>query len=117
MNEEIKVQWIQALRSGDYEQGQGALRFGNKFCCLGVLCDISGIGKWTEGKGESEMKYYRLPEDDHDWSAFLPTKIREWANVPNGVDGNGVDYLHQLTGMNDEGVSFKKIADYVESNL
>jgi hypothetical protein len=33
--------WIAALRSGEYKQGKGNLRdMDNKFCCLGVLCDI-----------------------------------------------------------------------------
>ena len=41
MNKEVKQAWIKALRSGEYEQGTGYLRSeDNKFCCLGVLCDI-----------------------------------------------------------------------------
>lgn len=41
MNQEIKKRWVAALRSGDYKQGTGALRNAdNKFCCLGVLCDL-----------------------------------------------------------------------------
>lgn len=41
MNQEIKNQWVAKLRSGEYEQGYNALRSkDNKYCCLGVLCDI-----------------------------------------------------------------------------
>lgn len=29
--------WLAALRSGKYEQGEGALEFDGSFCCLGVL--------------------------------------------------------------------------------
>ena len=40
MKQKIKALWVAALRSGDYEQGIGQLRNENKFCCLGVLCDL-----------------------------------------------------------------------------
>lgn len=40
MNQKIKKKWIEALRSGKYKQGKTLLRSANKFCCLGVLCDI-----------------------------------------------------------------------------
>jgi len=45
MDQSIKEKWVEALRSGDYERGEGALRRGyskdsDKYCCLGVLCDI-----------------------------------------------------------------------------
>ena len=40
MNPEVKQKWIDALRSGDYEQGSEKLRGVNGYCCLGVLCDI-----------------------------------------------------------------------------
>lgn len=32
--------WVEALRSGEYEQTNGALRYEDKFCCLGVACDL-----------------------------------------------------------------------------
>lgn len=40
MNKKIKKLWLKALRSGEYKQGKLALRIKNKYCCLGVLCDI-----------------------------------------------------------------------------
>jgi hypothetical protein len=37
----IKQQWVDALRSGKYQQGRDQLvSCDNKFCCLGVLTDI-----------------------------------------------------------------------------
>ena len=41
MKPEIKKQWVQALRSGEYKQGRGQLKQGATFCCLGVLCDLA----------------------------------------------------------------------------
>ena len=40
MNQQIKQRWIEALKSGEYQQGYEALRYNNKFCCLGVLTDL-----------------------------------------------------------------------------
>ena len=39
MNENAK-KWVKALRSGEFEQGTGYLRKGDKFCCLGVACAV-----------------------------------------------------------------------------
>lgn len=41
MNQDIKKQWVEALRSGEYTQGKGRLHDGKNFCCLGVLCGIT----------------------------------------------------------------------------
>ena len=42
MNSEVKGQWTTALRSGEYEQGNGVLRtIDNTYCCLGVLCELA----------------------------------------------------------------------------
>ena len=34
--------WIEALRSGEYEQGYGVLRdINDNYCCLGVACEVA----------------------------------------------------------------------------
>jgi hypothetical protein len=33
--------WVDALRSGLYEQGRGRLSDGTKYCCLGVACEVA----------------------------------------------------------------------------
>ena len=45
MNPEVKKLWVEALRGGKYVQGKGKLHYiskdgQEKFCCLGVLCDL-----------------------------------------------------------------------------
>lgn len=54
MNKEIKARWIEALRSGNYEQGRYNLRRRDEFCCLGVLCDIV----------KDDVNYNWLPAQD-----------------------------------------------------
>lgn len=34
-------EWVKALRSGDYKQGQGSLLLDGKYCCLGVFQDVA----------------------------------------------------------------------------
>lgn len=34
------VKWVNALRSGEYQQTKGCLQDSEGFCCLGVACDI-----------------------------------------------------------------------------
>lgn len=38
----IKCAWVQALRSGNYEQGKGLLYRDGGYCCLGVLARAVG---------------------------------------------------------------------------
>jgi hypothetical protein len=45
MRKSLKDRWLDALKSGEYEQGTGSLMFeddsyGSRYCCLGVLLDI-----------------------------------------------------------------------------
>ena len=50
---ELKQKWIEALQSGEYVKGHGRLREpgdeenSEKYCCLGVLADISELGEWA----------------------------------------------------------------------
>lgn len=42
MNKELKRKWVEALLSGEYEQGEAALVDDGKYCCLGVLGKVIG---------------------------------------------------------------------------
>lgn len=42
--------WVDALRSGKYAQTKTRLQSFNGFCCLGVACDISGLGYWADDR-------------------------------------------------------------------
>lgn len=48
-----RKEWVAALRSGKYVQGGGFLRTPeDKYCCLGVLCDLQESPGWTQEKAE-----------------------------------------------------------------
>lgn len=116
MLNETEKSLVKALRSGVYRQAQEKLRDGNRFCCLGVLCDITGLGIWvpdeawsftTEG-GELER-----------W--ILPDSVREhigWS-APEGILSvrDRVGKFTTLASLNDEGLTFDQIADVIEAGL
>lgn len=116
MNQEIKAQWVAALRSGEYQQGKAALHSFDEdghaqFCCLGVLCDLSakaGVGVEVL-ELEGSVLYDRFQD-------FLPTVVMKWAGLENSVGrlpGRDTDEgaLYQL---NDSGFPFSAIADVIE---
>lgn len=97
MKQEWKEKWVKALRSGEYEQGREWLKRNGKFCCLGVLCDISKLSEWYEDT------YIGL-------SGALPREVSKLVG--------GVGEQNKLVDMNDrEKKSFLEIADYIEKNL
>lgn len=105
MNLEVKEKWIAALRSGDYQRGEGFLRRDESYCCLGVLCDLAvKDGVILEPKlGVDKFTYYYAGIYTH-----LPQAVIAWA-------GEDVMYKqYKLSTMNDDGASFAEIADFIE---
>lgn len=99
INKEIIRWWIKALRSGEYKQTMGALRQEDKFCCLGVLCDLGTAGRWDYGFYKSAL--------GGDSSVQLPASVREFVGIES-------EDMRALITMNDDSRSFSQIADYLE---
>ncbi len=113
MNQDIKEKWVAALRSGEYKQGKNRLRtHTNKFCCLGVLCDLHAkeTGNPWDEYGDKEFAYLYKHGD-------LPRKVSVWAGFPRD-DANPFAGPHRLSTYNDNyGKNFHEIADIIEKNL
>lgn len=116
MKPEIKAKWVAALRSGEYEQGKGALRTANdKFCCLGVLCDIhareTGVA-WSDT--DSIYPWAYLTED-----LALPKEVMAWAGLSNYNPklGEATCASHNDGAVTCVKKSFSEIADLIEANL
>lgn len=111
MNPEWKEKWVNALRSGKYKQARGYLRTGdNRFCCLGVLCDVSNKVEWLPVPCEvlESTDYYRC---NNSAGSFTPEDILEMT----GLTLNDQD---ELVNLNDKvRYDFEEIADYIEANL
>ena len=128
MNTEIKQKWVDALRSGEYQQATGRLRGYSGFCCLGVLCDLYAQEPFNQGwvfKGEDKQN--PLPQDY--WyfdgeSELLPSSVRQWAGLNSNcpdlrLDLEDEDYWRDTTvaELNDDGSTFNQIADLIEAQL
>ena len=110
-----RKKWIEALESGDYTQARGYLRNGNSYCCLGVACDISGMGKWLKVNDEEGHNYYvyQMDEVNHE-SSILPKEVADWL----GIDKQGYfkDFSRSLLQVNDsQKKNFKQIASMVRA--
>jgi len=104
MNEEVKNRWVEALRSGEYEQGADYLcSTDNKFCCLGVLVDIQADGDWVLPEGETEWEF----KGDR---MMIHFSLREKLGIT-------MHEARKLSSKNDEGYSFQEIADIIEYDL
>ena len=106
MKRSIARKWAAALASGEYKQGKGQLRKGDKFCCLGVLCNLHAQ-EHPEIAAKQKHKSTYLGEKGE-----LPEHVQEWAGM-NSADGY-ITYNAGLIGMNDiEGKSFAEIAKVI----
>lgn len=114
----IVKKWVTALRSGKYKQGVSALHTvpkngGNKYCCLGVLCDLAmkaGITKRTKELVGS-VYFYKYDKE----SVFLPDSVRDWVGLATYGGLYGPDMRYSLTEINDNGKSFNYIANRIEA--
>jgi hypothetical protein len=108
MNQYVE-KWIKALRSGEYEQGIGALCKDGEYCCLGVACEIfkKELKLTVQTIAAGTQKTY----NDHGGS--LPYAVKDVLNLS---DDYGSFYGNSLDNLNDiEGKTFAEIADIIES--
>jgi hypothetical protein len=133
-NREVIQLWIDALRSGKYLQAsmclrdpaEGPFRRDDRFCCLGVLCDL--YLKSPEGQ-ESGARWnahqFIHPEADTA-SLIAPEPVRYWAGLPHRnprIEGlrlpdDEPGQVHNLSSLNDDGGwTFKQLADLIEERF
>lgn len=114
-------EWLDALRSGTYEQTRERLRDGDGFCCLGVACDIAaqhGMGYWD---GDD----FILTEDGEEVCAVdvnLPSMLYDVFHIDALTTDSDVLILNtrrsfqsSLQSLNDnDRKTFEEIADIIE---
>lgn len=114
MKTDIRDLWVTALLSGEYSQGQDQLTNGESYCCLGVLCELhrkmTGEGEWDEaGNYCSKRKDETNPD-------VLPGFVQRWAGLTQS-DPDVRGEPSSLVGMNDDGYTFKEIAEVIKREL
>jgi|SRR5688572_664775 len=119
MNQQIKLKWLNALRSGEYAQTSHHLKTQNGYCCLGVLCDLHARetgNEWTKGyASEYQETIERFNYLGH--TGMLPREVRYWAEFENPDDYALDVKVDEAMEMNDEGVNFSEIADFIEREM
>ena len=110
MNEQVKEKWLNALRSGDYQQTRQYLHKEDGFCCLGVLCDLYIKENNEEWKIDECGDYF------YEQYKYPPLSVIEWSGLvsTNPIVCNGETSLGYL---NDNGSTFNEIADLIEEHL
>ena len=121
--------WVDALRSGRFEQGQTALhreRPGetDTFCCLGVACQLAieaGVDvEVTRVESDERVCYGDLGGSP----SYLPKPVQEWLGLASSSgdyyevadedDEEGYD-KNTLASRNDHDADFDEIADIIEA--
>jgi hypothetical protein len=99
--------WVAALRSDKYKQGKGYLRSYRGYCCWGVACDIVNSNGWRPSKDAGTHIF----EYGYDGHQGIPPR--------NVIEALGVERLGvcAFMSMNDNGVSFKEIANKIEMEM
>ena len=133
MDAQLKAKWVEALRSGEYQQAEGKLHDtkNNAFCCLGVLCRVMGA-EFGPGQEEKEEEDGGMYMSTYDYVPVLNGRI-----LSNNDDEElkesfckevGIPSQFDLIELNDgrgnpgepnykAPKSFSEIADYIEENL
>lgn len=105
---EHRKQLVAALRSGNYQQTTKVLKDENGFCCLGVACDISGLGEWTASNR------YKTPTKTE--VCVLPPIVADWLGIDQAgrfINDGLKDALWVKNDMSR--MTFNEIADIIES--
>lgn len=125
MDAKIKAEWLEALRSGKYQQGKGCLRSASdNYCCLGVLAEVAGC-IWDQGSPEQT---YRARYNGTMDTGVLPGALgRELFGERDGsiVDpiveviskDDGEERHFPLSVLNDDDYTFAELADIIEEQL
>lgn len=131
MNPEVKEIWLEALRSGLYQQGRSLLKYKNNrsgemfYCCLGVLSDLAEkqgvVSCWAD---IASYKSYGGTETVYCFGeharACLPQEVMDWAGIdtPFGELATPLDDIYNsLSSVNDAGMSFLQVADIIEEQF
>lgn len=111
LDKQILEKWVNALESGNFQQGDGHLCVNDYYCCLGVLAEIEGRLKVSTKVGDFSTKSFNGHQDflvDHELiskNGALPFFVSFYS------DGcfSSVKY-DSLSQLNDNGATFSQIA-------
>ena len=111
---ENRNQLSDALRSGKYQQHVSALtnRTQTAFCCLGVACEISGLGEWKSDDNRVEF----TSQNEYSVASLVPA-VQAWLGFRDrfGTFFGQYNDKDSLANLNDSGAPFEIIANVIDS--
>jgi len=132
MNAVVRQHWIEAILSGRFKQGGGGwlrTRMPNGdicYCVTGVLCQL--YLEDTEYDDGEELAWEERPlqstEDEgtkfalNNLVGMVPSPVLEWAGITSHlIHEDGHDVLESLISRNDEGMTFKDLAEIIKEKM
>lgn len=107
--EENRENWLLALESGKFKQGNAHLREGDCYCCLGVAAEMFCDPTRTDEK--RNIYWYEGS------SALAPFTVVDALGLYGRTGGiRGLQYNETLAHMNDTGSTFTEIAAFIRAN-
>lgn len=117
--QEARAKWIEALRSGEYQQtpqrlcslGEDGEPLG--YCCLGVACEVYQKHEKRLAVRNDQEEQYRFYDN---CSGVTPGVVRDWLGLRNAHGGpDDVESTISLVELNDrDKKTFAEIADILE---
>ena len=122
MDQRVKKLWIKALESGEFKQCRGHLSRDGKYCALGVLSVLSlleGVCTYREekGVGHFDNKKFTLSFNVMKWAGIAQEDEKYLDPEEHGLKVRYKNGFSTILDLNDEAVSFKKIAQVINENL
>ena len=115
IDRQLLIEWIAALRSGEYNQTTRTLKDNYGFCCLGVACEINNVN-WDDYV--HNMTTLDIPNKEKLGLNIVPS-VDDCAMIQKKYKLNNCfydyNYAKILSIINDrDELSFTDIADIIE---
>lgn len=108
LNQMVAIKrWTNALREGKHERGSIRLKSGNKFCAVGVGCDVNGFHDIETNSGDA----WRFLENISGIVGFVDDPALCFGMRH---DNDNRILFYGIARMNDCGESWSSIADRIE---
>ena len=122
MDKRVKDLWIKALSSGEFKQCKGYLEKEGRYCALGILSLlglIEGVCTYNElqGLGHFDNRKFTLSYNVMKWAGIAQEDERFLNPEEHAVKVKFKKRETTILKLNDEGRSFKEIAQIIQENL
>lgn len=121
MKREIMKIWVEALKSGEFEQCKGKLEKNGNYCALGVLSVLALVnGQCTYNDlgngGRFDNKRFSLSYNVMKWAGIAQDEERYFKKSCQKVEIVFKGQVTTIAALNDRGMSFFDIAKIIKAN-